>query len=361
MLLCLGLVVPAWTEGLLPAARANDLAKVKAALAQGSDPNELGDDQMAALSHAVRLNNLDMARVLLEAGARPNTLYVADAYGSPDTVLVRASVEGRTEMVDLLVSFGARTSALDAYYRSAFAGAFWSGDLVGARDLVERRNVRVQVSLDWLVAYEGGTEAQRSVLRLAAPELADPARSVLREIVSWIGGPEESVIGNLPGFPLSTSFLADTQRPDRYTARMALDGQMSTSWVEGREDDGIGEMIAFSVPPGATTVSIVPGYGDLVYYGQNNRVKTARLRVCVLQAAPGQFANGVTAALLGESTLSFVDAMRAQGFSLNLPSPLPSEIYVPDRGDELFAVLEILEVYPGSQWKDTCIAEIRVR
>jgi hypothetical protein len=52
--------------------------------------------------------------------------------------------------------------------------------------------------------------------------------------------------------------------------------------------------------------------------------------------------------------LAFDDAPSYQGFYISVPD-------IERQYEFFFGVLEIREVYPGTRWDDTCIAEIKVR
>src|SRR5712691_8686627 len=90
-------------EPLTFAVRAGDVAKTRALLAGGADPNRpVGVNGWPPLVHAVHKNALGTAEVLLERGADINR-------GGPEgmTPLMMAAGYGNDDMVDLLLRHGA--------------------------------------------------------------------------------------------------------------------------------------------------------------------------------------------------------------------------------------------------------------
>jgi len=96
---------------LVEGAYAGDVAKVKQALADGASPNTV-DRRIsctmapeAVLTEAVRARRIDVATVLLDAGANPNTLCANSPIGR--TILSYATMMQDIEMVNLLLRKGA--------------------------------------------------------------------------------------------------------------------------------------------------------------------------------------------------------------------------------------------------------------
>jgi hypothetical protein len=156
--------------------------------------------------------------------------------------------------------------------------------------------------------------------------------------------------------PLASSYLPDRSRPGRYAPDKARDGSLASSWVEGVPGPGIGERITFTLPRDAGGLEVYPGYGVSQYFLPNNRLKKASLSVKLLTTAPTERANVYDMREVLRRDLHFEDRQQFQRFVIDLP-----EIRVPPEFSLLIAVLEIREVYPGTRWDDTCIAEIRTR
>jgi hypothetical protein len=103
----------------------------------------------------------------------------------------------------------------------------------------------------------------------------------------------------------------------------------SGSWCEGAKGDGIGEKISLKFWKEETLSALyfINGLKSKKYYSKNNRVKKIKIN--------------------GES------------YTLK-DSPLLQKIALIKPVKTKKLVLEIVSVYPGSKWKDTCIAEISV-
>ena len=132
----------------------------------------------------------------------------------------------------------------------------------------------------------------------------------------------------------ASSIAYDKVYPSGYQASFAIDGQLSTAWVEGSSGAGIGEWIQvdFRYPFTLTKIGIFPGYGrDRYRFYKNNRLQRARLL----------FSNNQSL------TVWFGDLFGMAYFTL--PSINSS-----------FVRVVIEDVYPGWKYNDTCIAEIEV-
>src|SRR5690606_35786427 len=73
-LLSAGSVLAAGDPPLVDAARNGDRAAVRALLGNGADPNAAAPDGSTPVHWAVHRDDLEMLDVLLDAGARPDTL-----------------------------------------------------------------------------------------------------------------------------------------------------------------------------------------------------------------------------------------------------------------------------------------------
>jgi alpha-tubulin suppressor-like RCC1 family protein len=134
---------------------------------------------------------------------------------------------------------------------------------------------------------------------------------------------------------IASSTLADAQRPEHYAAINVLDGDPATAWVEGKDDDGIGESVQFDITPPVRVfaVRVMPGFFSGAYWKDNNRVKQARITVTDVADAPHAF------------TADFADEM--------IPQMVHLDGYRAKRLE-----IEIAAVYPGQKYRDTAIAEI---
>jgi hypothetical protein len=128
---------------------------------------------------------------------------------------------------------------------------------------------------------------------------------------------------------------ASSQLDAEYDAGNTRDDRIETAWVEGATGAGVGEWIAFTFQPQTIQyIEIYPGYGkssELFY--ANNRLKRATLI----------FSDGTRA------SVQLFDQMRLQTVVLQKAVQASS----------LRLIIE--EVYPGTKYEDTVIAEINWR
>ena len=135
----------------------------------------------------------------------------------------------------------------------------------------------------------------------------------------------------------TSSMLSDAKEENKYSGFKMFDGDPRTSWVEGKDDEGIGESvtIVISPPVKADALEIMPGYFDSRYWASNNRI--ASLVLIIADDV------GVEHGL--EVTLE--DSMRPQ--TIEIGSQSIWKIH-----------LKIESVYSGDRWNDTCLAELSV-
>lgn len=119
-----------------------------------------------------------------------------------------------------------------------------------------------------------------------------------------------------------------------YAARNAWDKDPKTAWIEGKNDDGVGEWIDFSFYQSRVIqgIQIINGYAKSEgLYQANNRVKRVHL----------SFDDGT-------SFEAELNDGQIQPQLIKFPTPKKTER----------VRLTILEVYPGTKYRDTCISEI---
>jgi hypothetical protein len=162
---------------------------------------------------------------------------------------------------------------------------------------------------------------------------------------------------------LDGHLAATSSLKEKYNPAKAFDRNIRTSWVEGRSDDGIGEKIAFHVTT-IERIRIMPGFGVSRYFTMNNRVKKARLSIYeTRELAVHQYDTTFSFGKLRKTvTLNFRDAMVMQEFYVGITEARKLK---PRYSNSLenygyIVILEIIEVYRGTRWRDTCIAEIEV-
>ncbi|HVH28006.1 MAG TPA: ankyrin repeat domain-containing protein [Vicinamibacterales bacterium] len=134
VLLALGVTLAAESDSpLAEAAMKRDAAAVRALLAQRVDVNAPGNDGTPALHWAVRTDELEMARLLLGAGADPKQ---ANRYGV--TPLFLACANGNEAMIRLLLDAGADPNATDPTGETPLMEAARVGTLGAVKLLLER-------------------------------------------------------------------------------------------------------------------------------------------------------------------------------------------------------------------------------
>lgn len=153
---------------------------------------------------------------------------------------------------------------------------------------------------------------------------------------SWYCG------GNVSGFKASSSLA--TVNGISYTAGKAHDFDITTAWVEGKEDHGIGEFLEYSIDLtpanasknlGITKIILANGYKKTkLTWEENARVK--KLRMFVNEKPFG--------------ILELLDSFGFQVIHINkLMLPLHKVTTIR---------FEILDVYPGTKFQDTAISEL---
>ena len=125
----------------------------------------------------------------------------------------------------------------------------------------------------------------------------------------------------------------------KYVAQNAHDSSYKTVWVEGKPDYGIGESLLYyfkANSPRVNKIIIFNGYlksKDL--WRDNSRVKKFKV-----------YTNNNLIAVL-----ELKDTMAQQEFEI---TPVSSKV----KNKDLILRFEIVEVYPGSKFKDTAITEL---
>ncbi len=149
----------------------------------------------------------------------------------------------------------------------------------------------------------------------------------------------------------------------RYAAGNLGDGDPGTAWVEGVEGQGIGEVVIVPCLDLKKPIRIWSGYGksDALFHA-NSRPKTVRL--CIIQGqygGPTQYGTvWQKLVAIAENQVELLDTNSYQ--EMSVPGFEADSAYHPsfDRvlPYEYFLGLEVLDVYPGSKYEDTCISDI---
>ena len=149
----------------------------------------------------------------------------------------------------------------------------------------------------------------------------------------------------------------------QYAAGNLGDGNPGTAWVEGVKGHGIGEVVLVPCVDFEKNVHIWSGYGksEKLYYA-NSRPK--KIRLCIVRAQEQGYAQYGTwwekLVVIAENKAELKDTNYFQ--PIKLPE-FETDSFYSQRYEQVmpyhyFLGLEILDVYPGSKWDDTCISEI---
>jgi hypothetical protein len=142
-----------------------------------------------------------------------------------------------------------------------------------------------------------------------------------------------------------------------YSPFKATDSDPKTAWVEGRDGQGTGEILLIYMGDISVPLEIWAGFGltEELFY-QNNRPKEVNVYVIeALSVVASQFGgNFKDLVVLGKRKVLLEDRNGFQPLLLPEFQTINSEL-------TLFIAIEILSVYPGSLYDDTCISEIRVQ
>ncbi len=354
---------PTEKDRIHDAINGEDVNEVKRLIESGVNlnPDQYGQYiQDPPLATAIRQGNQEIIRLLLDNGADPNAFLVR---GPRDAIFILSLVlyQDDEAMLDLFIEYGVSRE----HFRDFLLESLSSGqDLDMVRIILDRGLTNVDASLPFILRYAYGNPDVRTLIAGYNSDISEGRANLLNEMLKK-GGINTTGRRYDPEveYPLATTFLSDKKDPFRYSEKKAFDGDLETSWVEGLKGDGIGEKIAFTPLDfirgmEITSISVVPGYGVEKHFRRNNRVKQAILSV---------YPTGVYAAqwdisypigdIIYQTTLTFDDDLRLQEFPLEIPGYEENMVL---SGRVLF-VLEIKEVYPGSDWDDTCIAEIELK
>jgi hypothetical protein len=136
------------------------------------------------------------------------------------------------------------------------------------------------------------------------------------------------------------SISASSVLENRYNAENIIDTTWR-SWAEGSEGSGIGESftIKFKMPVKVGAFILKNGYGQLDYYYKNNRVKS--FEVLFDDETSGRI-------------ITIEDSHELEWY--NFPETVWVHAYI----ECTQITFKILDIYPGTQYNDTCIAEIYI-
>lgn len=153
---------------------------------------------------------------------------------------------------------------------------------------------------------------------------------------SWYCG------GNVTGFKVSSS-LAPVGKIS-FSANKAHDFDITTAWVEGKPDNGIGEYLEYAIDMTADNASKKLGITQIILangYKKSKETWQENARVKKLKMFVNDKPYGF---------LELLDAFEFQVIDIG-------KIMLPPRKITTIR-FEIVEVYPGSKYQDTAISEL---
>ena len=145
------------------------------------------------------------------------------------------------------------------------------------------------------------------------------------------------------------------QHTCRYAPKRAFDKDTKSAWCEGAKGDGVDQILLIPLwKRGAKRVEIWAGYGkSKAAFEANNRLKKVRVYLLSAEKAAahqyGDMLTGVRVVAKTEVTLHDKNGYQVIEF--------------PDAPDNekafRLAAIQILSVFPGKRFRDTCISEVR--
>lgn len=168
----------------------------------------------------------------------------------------------------------------------------------------------------------------------------------------------------------ASSYLIENDDWQTYHAYRAFDGLVDTAWAEGAPDNGIGESIWFEVEEGLDVLKLTNGFArNRNLFLKNGRVKVMELQLWAGVSAPGMVSEtGTVYKAFPASeliTLHPEDSRVEQEFSLSFDWEHAAMVMntVMDSLDAMehcayILCLSLADVYEGSFYTDSCIAEL---
>ena len=153
---------------LISWARKGDVAKIRALLAAGANPNAVDEKGRTALMGAAYKGNAEIAKALLDAGANPNA-----AKNNKDTALMYAAGGEYSEVAKMLLDAGANPNAVNDEGGTALVWAVEQGYSEIAKMLLDAgANPSAAQNDGWTalmwVAHEGYSEIAKMLLDAGA-------------------------------------------------------------------------------------------------------------------------------------------------------------------------------------------------
>lgn len=149
-----------------------------------------------------------------------------------------------------------------------------------------------------------------------------------------------------------------------YAGGSAVDGNNATAWVEGVTGGGKGELLVITQLDLSKKIEILSGFGkSQSLFAANNRPKAINIHIVrALAQGGGQSQCGTyyeALKIIASSKMVLKDINQFQPLPV---APFKRETYSfqGEQWDyEYWLMIELIDVYPGTKYQDTCISEIR--
>ena len=337
-----------WSPAFLAAGHQLD-AVLKSLLDAGADPNAVDANGSTPLHNAALSPCPACIAPLLAKGAK---IDLPDKKGRTP---LHVAVASSTAVLQALLAAGANPNAADAegstpLHLAALGHAAAIAPLLANKAAIEARDAKGRTPLlaaaehtaslscypeeiAALVAGHADLSAKDSAGRTAY-DIVVKAKCADR--IGHLFAPRRS--GPQPGLSrvtASTTLVEKGQAKDFYAPEKATDGKLSTCWCKQTRDIGAGQWLQldFARPSTIKALRVYPGCGEsAAIYSSNNRLRAVE----------------VSAGASKTTSVTLEDDQRFHDLGIASSEPVSS------------LRLTVTDVYGGSKYNDTCIAEVQV-
>ena len=152
----------------------------------------------------------------------------------------------------------------------------------------------------------------------------------------------------------------------QYAPEKAVDGDSNTAWVENKPDFGKGEILMIDIDL-TKPILIWAGFGKSQnLFLKNNRPKDIRVYIIEVESPEGDMFGGTHYTGFYIRAIATCQLKDYNGYQeLALPKADISHhtagggSQFGTNGHNMLLAIEILSVYPGTDWNDTCITEVK--
>lgn len=149
-----------------------------------------------------------------------------------------------------------------------------------------------------------------------------------------------------------------------YSGYSAVDGNTTTAWVEGVAGHGKGESLVITKLDLSKKMEILSGYGkSQALFVANSRPKMINIHIVRSLPQPG----GQSQCGSNYEALKIISTSKVNLKDINQFQPLPippfkkeTYLFQNEQWDyQYWLMIELIDIYPGTKYQDTCISEIR--